>query len=114
MFLFKKKTYKKSEPKKFKLSEKAITFIKKYIMTELNIVSPIDRNTLDVITDLATQWETDMIDPLSKDGCDKKYDYPERERNEMADKFVSEITGQWNDDGIVPDFEDLNKRLGLI
>lgn len=55
-----------------------------------------------------------MIDPLSKDGCDKSYDYPERERNEMADKFVGEITGQWNEEKLVPDFEDLNKRLGLL
>lgn len=69
---------------------------------------------LDGIIDLATQWEIDMIDPLSADGCDKNYDYPERERNELADKFVSEITGKWNDDVLVPDFDDLNKRLGLI
>ena len=114
MLFFKKKSAKRLELKKFKLSEKAVTFIKKYIIPELNIVSPIGRNMLDVITDLASQWEMDMIDPLSKDGGDKNYDYSERERNEMADEFVSEITGQWDDDSLVPDLDDLNKRLGLL
>lgn len=109
-----KKTSKKSELKKFKLSDKAIMFIKKYIMPEINIIAPIDSNMLDDILDLATKWEMDMIDSKSKDGCDKKYDYPERERNEMADEFVSEISGQWDDDCCVPDFEDLNKKLGLL
>lgn len=52
--------------------------------------------------------------PLSRDGCDKTYDYHEREWNELADKFVGEITGQWDDDKLIPDFYDLNKRLGLI
>ena len=55
-----------------------------------------------------------MIDPLSDDGCDKTYEYPERERNELADKFVGEITGQWDDEKLIPDFDDINKRLGLI
>lgn len=114
MIFFKKKTIKKTEQKKFKISEESILFIKKYIIPELNIVSPIDNDMLDKIIGLATQWETDMMDPLSKDGGDKSYDYPERERNEMADEFVSEITGQWDDDSLVPDFADLNKKLNLI
>lgn len=88
-------------------------FIKKYIITELDIISPINKKMFDTITDLANQWEMDMIDPQDKDGGDKHYDYPERERNEMADKFVSEITGQWDDTRLVSDFDDLNKRLGL-
>lgn len=102
-----------SNPKKFCLSENAITFIKKFVLSTLNITSPINEETLDRIIDLATEWETDMIDPLSKDGCDKTYDYPERERNEMADKFVGEITGQWDGEKLAPDFEDLNSKLGL-
>lgn len=96
------------------MSENAILFIKNYAYTYLNINSPIDEEMLDKITELATQWELDMIDPLSADGCDKTYDYPERKRNEMADAFVGEITGQWNDEKLVPDFDDLNSRLGLI
>ena len=113
MFFKNGKGSKKQEPEKFNLSENAVNFIKKFVLTELNIISPINEETLDCIINLATQWEIDMIDPLSSDGCDKNYDYPERERNEMADKFVGEITGQWNDEKLVPDFEDLNRRLGL-
>ena len=113
MFFCKKKNPQK-EIKKFILSENAIIFIKKYAYPQLNTTTPIDENVLDRITELATQWELDMIDPLSEDGCDKTYEYPERERNELADKFVGEITGQWDDEKLVPDFTDLNKRLGLI
>ena len=111
---FNKDQSKQKEMRKFALSENAITFIKKFVKPQLNITSPINEDILDEITDLATQWEIDMIDPLSKDGCDKTYDYPQRERNEMAMDFVTEITGQWDDDKCVPDFDDLNKRLGLI
>ena len=111
---WKRRQRNQKEIKKFVLSDNAITFIKKFAQPELNITSPIDEDILDEITDLAVQWEMDMIDPLDKEGGDKTYDYPERVRNEMADKFVSEVTGQWDDDVLVPDFEDLNKKLGLI
>ena len=114
MFFNKKDRNKQQKPEKFCLSENAIGFIKKFALNELNITSPIDEETLDRIIELAGEWELDMIDPLSKDGCDKTYDYPERERNEMADKFIGEVTGQWDDEKLVPDFEDLNKKLGLI
>lgn len=107
---FKKK---KKEIKKFYLSEEAIYFLKKFVVTQMNITSPIDAETLDNIVDLATQWELDMIDPLSENGSDKTYDYPEKERNKLADKFVGEVTGQWDDEKLVPDFDDLNTRLGL-
>lgn len=110
---FNRKTKTSKEIKKFKLSENAITFIKKFAMSELKLTAPIDAEILDEIVALAIQWELDMIDPLSEDGCDKTYEYPERERNEMADKFVGEITGQWDDESLIPDFDDLNKRLGL-
>ena len=113
MFLNKNKSTQK-EIRKFVLSENAITFIKNFVKPQLNITSPINEDVLDEITDLAVQWEMDMIDPLDKEGRDKTYDYPERKRNEMADKFVSEVTGQWDDEKLVPDFEDLNRRLGLI
>ena len=110
---FYKKT-KQTKIKKFTLTDNAILSIKKYAFPQLQINAPLDENMLDKITELATQWEMDMIDPLSSDGCDKTYDYPERERNELADKFVGEITGQWDDDKLIPDFDDLNKRLGLL
>lgn len=112
MLLCKRK--KASALKKFTLSDNAIIFIKQFALSELGISLPINADKLDKIVDLATQWEEDMIDPISRDGCDKTYDYPEKRRNELADKFVGEITGQWDDDKLVPDFDDLNKRLGLM
>lgn len=111
--LFKKKKNNQKEIKAFTLSNEAVLFIKKYAYPQLNTNSPVNEEMLDDITELATQWELDMIDPLSEDGRDKTYDYPEKERNELADKFVGEITGQWDDES-TPDFNDLNKRLGLI
>lgn len=104
----------KNQPKIFVLSDNAIMFIKKYIIGERKINKPIDENELDTIINIASQWEVDMIDPSSNDGFDKKGDYPEKERNELADAFISEITGQWDDIVAVPDLNDLNKRLGLI
>lgn len=112
MFFYKQAKASK-EAKKFKLSEGAITFIKNFALPELRLTAPIDTIALEKIVELATQWELDMIDPLSKDGCDKTYEYPERERNELADKFVGEITGQWDDASLIPDLDDLNTRLGL-
>ena len=109
-----KKQKKNNKIEKFTVSEKGVLFITKFVCPEMNITAPIDADTLDEIVDLAVQWEMDMIDPLSKDGCDKTYDYPEKERNEMACNFVTEITGQWNDEKLIPDFDDLNKRLGLL
>ena len=103
----------KKVPAKFVLSENAVSFIKTYAMEELGLAGPITEDVLDKIVDLAVQWELDMIDPLSEHGGDKTYDYPEKTRNEAADRFVSEITGQWDDDKLVPDFDDLNRRLGF-
>lgn len=97
----------------FKLSENAVLFIEQYAKPQLGITEPIDADGLYRIIELATEWEEDMIDPQSEDGCDKAYDYAERERNEAADNFVGEITGKWDDDKFVPDFDDLNERLGL-
>lgn len=99
--------------KKFCLSDDAITFIQKYVINELSINNPINEEMLDEIISLATDWELDMIDQNSKYGSDKQYDYPEKERNELADKFVGEVTGKWDDNKLIPDFDDLNKRLGL-
>ena len=51
---------------------------------------------------------------LDENGNDKTYDYPNKERNEMADRFVSEVSGKLSTDLWIPDFDDLNKRLGLL
>ena len=37
-----------------------------------------------------------------------------KERNEMADRFVSEVSGKLSSDLWVADLDDLNKRLGLV
>ena len=52
MLFFKKKKPKQITIKTFTLSETAITFIKKFVFPELNIISPIDENMLDVIINL--------------------------------------------------------------
>lgn len=102
----------KKQIKYFLLSEDAVCFIKHYAMPAMKLHFPIDDATLSAIVDFATQWEIDMIDPLNVNGCDKTADYPEKERNEAADRFVTEITGQWTD-FTIPDLEDLNRRLGF-
>lgn len=104
---------KEKEIKIFKLSEDAILFLKKYIIPEMNISAKIDEGTMDKIIELSSQWELDMIDTKTKNFMDKNYDYSERERNEMADAFVGEITGQWIDGICEPDFADINKKLEL-
>ena len=103
----------KKQAKSFSLSEDAVYFIKTYASEVINLDSPINEATLNDIINLAAQWEMDMIDPLSRDGRDKSSDYPEKKRNEAADRFVAEITGQWND-RTIPDLDNLNGRLGLM
>lgn len=105
---FKKKN---KQLKFFKLSDEAIEFIKKYLLKECNVVTKIDGDILDVFLSVAFDWESLMVD---ENGNDKKYDYPGKERNEMADRFVSEVSGKWTSGLWTPDFEDVNKRLGLI
>lgn len=97
----------------FKLSDDAINFIRIFGAKEIGLHTPINEQILDAIVELATQWEMDMMDPSDANGGDKTYDYPEKKRNEAADRFVTEITGQWDDGRSVPDFDDLNRRLGL-
>lgn len=105
---FKKKT---KSLKTFVLSNEAVDFIRKYLLEKCNITSKVDADTLNLFLSVAFDWESSMVD---ENGNDKTYDYPERERNEMADKFVSEVSGKWSSGLWIPDFEDLNKRLGLI
>ncbi len=102
---------KSKEIKIFKLSEEAVNFIKLYLIPELNIKSKIDSDILDNLLYIASVWESLMVD---ENGYDKNYEYPDKERNEMADRFVSEISGKWSSGLWIPDFDDLNKRLGLL
>lgn len=97
--------------KVFKLSDDAVYFIKKYLLQECNILTEIDGDLLDEFLSIAFDWESLMVD---ENGNDKTYDYPDKERNEMADKFIAEVAGKWSSGLWTPDFEDLNKRLGLL
>lgn len=95
----------------FRVSDEAVEFIRKYLLQECNVTSKIDGDTLDDFLSVAFDWETEMVD---ENGYDKTYDYPDKDRNERADRFVSEISGKWSSGLWVPDFDDLNKRLGLM
>ena len=95
----------------FKLSDEAIKFIRLYLLKKLNISTKIDMDILDDFVSIAFEWESEMVD---ENGKDKTYDYPNKERNEMADRFVSEVSGKLSTDLWIPDFDDLNKRLGLL
>ena len=102
---------KKKEPMRFKLSDEAIVFIRKYLLEKCNVKTKIDGDLFDEFMSIAFDWETLMVD---QNGYDKNYDYPDKERNEMADKFVSEVSGKLSDDLWIVDLDDLNRRLGLI
>ena len=90
-------------------SNNAVLFIKKYAIPYLNIVGDIDNDDVIIeIEGIARDWEDDMVD---KDGSDKEYDYPEKERNELADKFIGEVYSVIEDENEFFDYDDLNKRL---
>lgn len=99
------------EIKVFKLSDDAVYFIKTYLLKEFTVTSPIDMDILDDFVSIAFNWETEMVD---ENGNDKNYSYPNKERNEMADRFVSEVSGKLSTNMYTPDFDDLNERLGLM
>ena len=101
---------KSKQLKKFKLSIDAIEFIKKYLLSECNVTSKIDENIIEDFLSISFDWETLTVDEYGKD---KNYDYPNKERNEMADRFVSEVSGKWTSGCWTIDFDDLNNKLGL-
>lgn len=101
----------KKTPILFKLSDEAIVFIKKYMLEKCNVQTKVDDDLLDEFVSIAFDWETLMVD---ENGDDKDYDYPDKERNEMADRFVSEVSGKLSSDLWVADLDDLNRRLGFI
>lgn len=102
---------KKKEKAVFKLSDEAVIFIKKYLFVECDVKAKINDDLLDEFVSIAFDWESSMVD---ENGNDKDYDYPDKERNEMADRFVSEVSGKLSSDLWVADLDDLNKRLGLV
>lgn len=105
--IFKKKN---KTPKIFQISDNAVEFIRKYLLPQCNTITKVDGDSLDLFLSIAFDWESSMVD---ENGQDKGYDYPEKERNEMADRFISEVSGKWSSGKWVPDFDDLNRKLGL-
>lgn len=100
----------KNNIKVFKLSDDAISFIRTYLIEECNVTTKIDMDIFDDFIAIAFDWETAMVD---ENGHDRTNNYQHKERNEMADKFVSEVSGKLSTGLCVPDFDDLNKKLGL-
>lgn len=95
--------------KTFKLSDTALSFIKKYALHYLKITSKITSDDFDKIMEYASQCELGMVDD---NGFDKDYDYPEKEECEMGDYFVTEVSGNYANE-VEVDLDDLNKRLGF-
>ena len=89
-----------------KLSDKAILFISKYAIKDLNIKSRINDDILDDIYVYAGNCEAHLVDT---DGNDKEYYYDGKERDLLADSFVTELTS-WVDGNSI-DFEYLNNKL---
>lgn len=104
MFFIKRKKIEEVEIPK-KVSDEAIYFIKKYAIHALNLSLPLNEDSFCEVLAFADECELNMIDPLSKYGSDKDYDYPEKERDILGDKFVSETSAY------LIDLEDLNERL---
>ena len=105
--------FKKSSKKvnTFKFSNEAVEFIQEYLLRECNVTSAIDDDLLEKFISIALDWESMTVD---EHGNYKNYDYPEKKRNELADRFVSEVSGKLSDNVWKPDLDDLNKKLGLI
>lgn len=101
---------KEKTAKVLKLSDEAVLFIKEYLLKEKEVSVMIDCDLLDDFLNIAFDWESLTVD---ENGKEKDYDYPNRQRNEQADRFVSEVSGKWASGDWTVDFDDLNKRLGL-
>ncbi len=92
-----------------KLSSFAINFLKDCLLPNIAHNDTIDNGILTEAVQLATEWELNMLDA---EGNEKDYDYPNKLRNENAEKFVSEVTGIWTKSEI--DLTDLNEKFKLL
>jgi hypothetical protein len=90
---------------KIKFSDRAINFIKLYVMNEMNIQLPITLETLDDIIDLAQDWEEDFA---TKE-VNPKFIFNEKRATEAV-AFVSETSEVllFNKEF---DISDLNEKL---
>lgn len=91
------------------LSESALQFFKEYILSDMSITKPIDNLMLCKIEDRLYEYENDNI---NEDGTNKPNDHPFFERNQKSSEVLAELYGIWNDGDV--DYDNLNKRLGLI
>ena len=91
------------------LSESAVLFFKNYILNDMEITTRIDNMMLCEIEDKLREYEDDNI---NEDGTEKTDDYPFFERNKIAGEILAELYGIWTDGDV--DYDNLNKRLGLI
>jgi hypothetical protein len=99
---------KKSEkPEKLIFTADAILFIKKYAIPELSLTNPLDEDQFDEICTFADDCELDMID---ENGEDKQYDYPEKERDILGDKFVTFMSHHADIDYYI-DYDELSKLV---
>jgi hypothetical protein len=92
---------------KMNFTDMEILFIKKYAIPDLGILCPIDEEKFDIIADYADKCELNMID---ENGEDKQYDYPEKERDILGDKFVTFLSS-YADKNYFIDYEELNKNV---
>lgn len=89
------------------LSETSINFIKNYLIEEMNITKPIDEEKLAEIEDVCN----DYGDLLASKEINPEIVINE-EKCLLADKVGSEIYSAIENSII--DYNDLNKKLGLI
>lgn len=99
----------KTNKKSAVLSEDAVQFFKKHIVNDMCIINSIDNIMLCKIEDKLYEYEDDNI---NEDGTEKSTDYLFFERNKKASEILAELYSIWNDGDV--DFDDLNRRLGLI
>ena len=102
----KKKITNETYPK-FCLSSDGLKFITEYAMSALSIDKPVTEESEKQIFEYAKKCELNMTD---NDGNDINSDYPEKERDILADKYVTELSLAWAKDYVL-DLDDLNNRI---
>lgn len=94
-----------------KLSDKSVDFIKNVIMPEMQIDRPIDHMKICDIESWIYNLQDSQID---ENGNDIVLDDVTKAKLLSAQDLLEELMGIWGGDNTSEDFDDLNKRLGLI
>jgi hypothetical protein len=92
---------------KLVFTDREILFIKKYAIPDLGLTYPLDEEQFDKICDYAEDCELNMIDEY---GADKQYDYAEKERDILGDRFVT-FMSSYADKNYFIDYDELNKMV---